>query len=100
MLKDVLPVAGSVFKSSQQLYYLGVQSVYVSLERGLFALLLDYLVYLFFGFFIHLFDPARMYSSVGYQLFERASRYLAFYGIEARQNDRLRSIVDYEIDTG
>ena len=77
-----------------------MQIVEAELERDRRAFLAHRLV----GFFLHLlddfFDPRRVNAAVGDQPLDRLLRDLAAVGIEARQDDRARRVVDDEVDAG
>ena len=100
VLEHVLAVGGAELQAAQQLDQLGVQAVDVGIEGGLFALLPDALLHLAAGFFHHLFDAARLDAAVQDQLFQGHPGNLAADGVETGEDDRLRRVVDDQVNAG
>ena len=98
MIEHILPVARTIFQTSQELHKLGVQAVYARIERCLFSGFLDALVDFAFRFVHHFLDTRGVNAPVRDQLFESDTRDLAAYRIETGQNDSLRRVVDNEVD--
>ena len=72
----------------------------VRLEDRLRTCLVDLLVELRLRLVVHLLDPGRMDPAVLDELFERELRDLAADPVERRQDDRVRRVVDDEVDPG
>ena len=100
VLEDVLAVARPVPKPPEDLDELLVELAAVRLEDGLLAGLLDVLLELRLRLVVHLLDSRRMDASVLDQLLERDPRCLAADPVERRKHDRVRRVVDDEVDAG
>ena len=72
----------------------------VRLEDRLLARLVDLLVELGLRVVVHLLDPRRVDAAVLDQLLERELRDLAADAVERREHDRVRRVVDDEVDAG
>ena len=72
----------------------------VRLEDGLFARLADEVVYLGLRLVVHLLDARRMDAAVLEQLLKRQLRDLSANAVERGEDDRLRGVVDDEVDAG
>ena len=70
------------------------------LEDRLLAGLADVILELGLREVVHLLDPGRMDPAVLDQLLERRPRDLAAEAVEGREDDRLRRVVDDEVDAG
>ena len=100
VIQHVLAVAGAVLQAAHQLLQLRMQVVHAELEGGGLAVL----AHRFFHLRLHLLDDfldaGGMDAAVGDQALDRLLRDFAAVGIEARQDDRARRVVDDEIDAG
>jgi hypothetical protein len=72
----------------------------VGLEDGLLAGLLDVLLDLRLRAVVHLLDARRVNAPVLDELGQRELRHLAAHAVKGREDDRLRRVVDDEVDTG
>ena len=77
-----------------------MQSVHAALVRGPLAGLDDSLVDFFLRLVDDLLDPSRMNPSVGDKFLERETRHFAPHRIEAGDDDRVRRVVDDDVDSG
>src|SRR5690606_18629998 len=100
MLQYVLTIACPVFQPSENFDQIWMQAMYPDLKGRLFAVFANSLVDFLARLLDHLFDAGRVDTAIGHQLLQRSTGNFASDGIKARQNDRFRCIVDYEIDTG
>ena len=100
VLEDVLPVARPVAQPAEDLHELLVELAAVRLEDGLLARLLHVLLELGLRLVVHLLDPRRVDATVLHQLLERQARDLAPEPVEGREHDRVRRVVDDEVDAG
>ena len=98
--EHVLAVARAELQASHQPENLGVEVVQAELERDRPALFAHLVVGFVLDLLDDLFDTGRMDPSVDDQPFDGFLRDLAPIGIETRQDDRARRIVDNEIDAG
>ena len=98
VLEDVLPVARPVAQPAEDLDELLVQLAAVRLEHRLLAGLPDVLLELRLRVVVHLLDPRRVDPAVLDQLVERQPRDLAAERVERREDDRVRRVVDDEVD--
>ena len=98
VLEDVLPVARPVPESAEDLDELLVELAAVRLEHGLLARLSDVLLELRLRLVVHLLDARRMDPAVLDELVEREAGDLASQRVERRQDDRVRRVVDDEVD--
>ena len=98
VLQDVLAVARPVPEPAEDLDELLVQLAAVRLEDRLLAGLPDVLVELRLRLVVHLLDPGRVDTAVLDELVEREARDLAPERVERRQHDRVRRVVDDEVD--
>src|SRR5207253_104883 len=92
--------ARAVAEAPEDLHELFVELPAVRLEDRLITGLDDVLVDLGLGLVVHLLDPGGMDTAVLDQLRERELRDLAADAVEGREHDRLRGIVDDEVDPG
>ena len=100
VLEHVLAVARAVAQPAEDLHELLVELAAVRLEDRLLAGLADVLVELGLRLVVHLLDPRRVDAPVLDQLLERHPRDLAAEAVERREHDRLRRVVDDEVDAG
>src|SRR5258706_12673561 len=100
MLEDVLAVARAPAHTPDQLHELRMQSVNADLVRPLLARLDDLRVDFLTRLVDDLFDSAWVNSAIRHQLFERESRHFAADRIEAGHDNRVRCIVDDDVDAG
>ena len=98
VLEHVLTEGGAIAKSSEGLDDLGVQVVDAGVEGGLLAGLLDALPHECLGLLVHLLDARRVDAAVGDEVLEGHASGLATNGLEAREQDGLRGVVDDERD--
>ena len=98
VLEDVLPVARAVAESAEDLHELLVELAAVRLEDGLLAGLADVLLELGLRLVVHLLDPGRVDPAVLDELVERHARDLAPQRVERGEDDRMRRVVDDEVD--
>ena len=100
VLKHVLTVARTVFKSTKQLNKLGIDTVYACFVSSLLAFFFDnrfdFLAALFHSFL----DARGVDTSVGDELFESHSRNLSANGVKRRDSDCLGRIVDNKVNAG
>ena len=100
VLEDVLSVARPEAEPPEDLHQLFVELAAVGLEHRLLAGLEDVILHLGLRLVVHLLDPSRMDAPVLDQLDERHLRGLAADAVEGREHDRLRRVVDDEVDAG
>ena len=100
VLEDVLPVARAVAEAAEDLHELLVERAAVRLEDRLLARLADDLLDLRLRLVVHLLDPRRVDAAVLDQLRQREARHLAAQPVERREHDRVRRVVDDEVDAG
>ena len=100
MLQQVLPVAEPEVEPAQELQLLGMQPVDAGLERRPLAGLADPSIDVPLRFLHHLLDPRRVDPAVGQELLQRHLRDFAANRIERGDRDRLRGVVDDQIDPG
>ena len=100
VLEDVLTVARPISQATEHPHELLVELAAVRLEHGLLAGLHHVLLELGLGLVVHLLDSSRMDASVLDELVERQSRDLASERIERGEHDRMRGVVDDEVDAG
>ena len=100
VLEDVLPVARAVAQASEHAHELLVELAAVRLEDRLLAGLQDVLLELRLRLVVHLLDSSGMDAAVLDQLVERHPRDLAAQRVERREHDRVRRVVDDEVDAG
>src|SRR5713101_5829987 len=98
VLEDVLSVTGAIAQPSEDLDQLLVELSAVGLENALFAGLHDGVLDHRFRGVVGVLDARRVNPSILDQLRERESRDLATDAVERGQNDRLRGVVDDEVD--
>jgi hypothetical protein len=77
-----------------------VELAALGLEDRLLARLADVILELGLREVVHLLDPCRMDAAVFDQLLERRARDLAAEPVERGEDDRLRGVVDDEVDPG
>ena len=77
-----------------------MQPVNAGVVRGLFARLDDLRIDFLARLVDDLLDAARMDSSVGHELLQREPRDFAPHRVEAGDDDRVRRVVDDDVDTG
>ena len=97
MLQDVLTVTGAPLHPPDELHELGMQSVHASLVRGRLAGLHNGSVDFSPCLVHHLFDPPGMNAAVGHEFFQGEARDFPAHGIEARDHDGVRRIVDDDV---
>ena len=100
VLEDVLSVARAVAQLADDLHELLVELATAGLENRLLPGLADVVLELGLREVVHLLDPRRVDPPVLDQLLERRPRHLAPEPVEGREDDRLRCVVDDEVDTG
>src|SRR5207244_11569486 len=98
VLGRVLAVARPVAQAAEDLPQLLVEVAAVRLEDRLFPGLPDELLDLRLRLVVRLLDPRRMDPAVLDQLREGHLRDLAAKAVERREDDRLRRVVDDEVD--
>ena len=98
--QHVLTVAGAVLHSAEVADELVMQTVYADLKHCGFARLADRLIDFLARLLDHLFDARGMDASVHDQLFKADARDLSAHRVERGQDDRLRRVVDDQIDAG
>ena len=100
VLEDVLPVARAVAEPAEHPHELLVELAAVRLEHRLLARLQDVLLELRFRLVVHLLDPRGMDATVLDELVERHAGGLAAKRVERGEHDRVRRVVDDEVDAG
>ncbi len=100
VLELVLPVRRPKFQPPDDLHDLWMKTGDARLIGGRLALLLDLLLDLLLGLGHDLLDPRRMDAAILHQLGERQPGDLPPYRVEARQRDRVRRVVDDQVDPG
>src|SRR3989442_12029553 len=98
VLEDVLAVARPEAESAENFDELLVERAAVRLEDGLLARMDDVLLDLRLRLVIHLLDSSRMDAAVLDQLGKGQLGNLAADPVEGGENDRLRGVVDDEVD--
>ena len=98
VLEDVLAVARAIAEPPEHLRQLLVHVAAVRLEHGLLAGLADVLLELGLRGVVGVLDPRRMNAAVLDQLLQRHPRQLAADAVERGEHDRLRRVVDDEVD--
>ena len=94
------PYDGAELQSADHFDDLGMQAGHARLVGRRLALLADLLLDLLLGLGDDLFDARRMDAAVLDQLGQRQPGDLAAHRIEARQRDRVRRVVDDQVDAG
>ena len=89
-----------VVAKAEKLDKVGMKSEHACFKHGGFTRFLNLRFKLAAGFLHHFLDTSRMNSAVGNKFFKRNTSDFTSYGIKARKNDRLRSIVDNEVNAG
>jgi hypothetical protein len=100
VLEDVLAVARPVAEAAEDLDELLVHLPAVRLEDGLLPGLADEVVDLRLRPVVHLLDAGRVDAAVLDELDQRQLGHLAADSVERREHDRLRGVVDDEVDAG
>ena len=100
VLEHVLTVRSAVMQAAQQFHDFGVQAVHVDFEAGLFPVFANRFVDLFCDLLDDFFDPRGMNAPIRYEPVERLPRNFAANGIEPGQDDRLRRVVDDDVNAG
>ena len=100
VLEHVLSVARPEAQPPEDRDELLAELAAVRLEDGLGACLVDLLVELGLREVVHLLDACRVDPAVLHQLLERELRDLPPDAVERRENDRVRCVVDDEVDAG
>ena len=100
VLEHVLAVARAVSHAAQELDQFVVDAVHVGLKDRLLAGLADLVVHLAAGLLDHFLDAGRMDAAVGNELLQRDARDLAANRVERGDDDRLRRVVDDQVDAG
>ena len=98
VLEDVLAVARAEAQAAEDVHELLVEGAAVRLEHGLLAGLADDILDLRLRLVVHLLDPGRVDAPVLDQLRQRQARDLAAQAVERREDDRVRRVVDDEVD--
>ena len=96
----VLAVAVAELEAAHGADQLRVQPVHAGLVGGLLALLAQLLVHLRLGPRHHLLDPRGVEAPVRDQLQQGDPRHLAAHRVERGEHDRLRGVVDDQVDAG
>ena len=97
MVQDALAKRGAESKATKRANKFRVQVMDANVERRLLASLLDLLVHELFSLRVHLFDAGRVDAAVSDEVFHGNAADLATNGIETRNGNALRSIVDEQI---
>src|SRR5438067_1114136 len=97
---QALGVAVAVLEHAEELHQLGVDAVHTHLEHGPLARLPDGLVQLLLRLAYHLLDAPRVDAPVGEEALEREAGELATDRVVARDDHRLRRVVDDQVDPG
>ena len=100
MLQDILTIARPVFQPTKKLDQLDMHTVRCDIECCLLSGLPHGNIKLFLHLLNNLFNPGRMYSAVHDQSFQCQPGHFPPHRIKAGKNDRLRGVVNYDIDTG
>src|SRR5918999_3822001 len=100
MLEDVLAIARPPVHAPDELDDLGVQAMYAGLVGRLLADVDDLGLDLLAGFVDDFLDSARMDAPVGDKLLEGEASNLPPDRIEARDDHRVRRVVDDDVDPG
>src|SRR5579862_36252 len=100
VLEHVLPVARPEAKTADDLLQLLVERPAVRLEDRLLAGLPHDLFQLRLRLVVRLLDPRRMDPAVLDELRQRQARDLAAEPVEGRQHNRVRRVIDDEVDAG
>ena len=100
VLEDVLAVARAEAEAPEDADELLAQLAAIGLEDSLRARLVDLLVELRLRRVVHLLDPGGMDPAVLDELFERELRHLTPDPVERGEDDRVRRVVDDEINAG
>src|SRR5579862_218349 len=100
VLEDVLPVARAEAETAEDDGELFGERAAVRLEHRLLAGLADELLHLGFRLVVRLLDPRWMDPAVLDELRQREPRDLAPEAVEGRENDRMRCVVDDEVNAG
>ena len=100
MLQHVLAVAGTVAHAAQQLDQIRVHAVHVGLQNGALAVLLDLVFNLTLRLLNRLLDSGRVDSAVLNQALQRNAGNLTLDRVVAGKGNRLRGVVDNQVDAG
>src|SRR3954469_16569565 len=100
VLQDVLAVARAELEPAEDAHDLLRELTAVGLEDRLGAGLRDLLLDLRLRLVVRLLDPGRVDAPVLDQLYEGEARDLAADAVERGEDDRLRGVVDDEVDAG
>ena len=100
VLEHVLAVARAEAQPAEDLHELLVERAAVRLEHRLLAGLADDLLELRLRLVVRLLDARRVDAPVLDQLRQRQPRDLAAEPVERREHDRVRRVVDDEVDAG
>src|SRR5438552_9746753 len=98
--EHVLRIAVAVLEHADQLHELGMDAVHADLEHRPLTGLADRLFQLLLRLADHLLDAPGVDAPVGQQPLEREPRELTTDRVVAGDDDRLRRVVDDEVDTG
>ena len=98
MLQNVLGIACAIFEFTQELDQIRMYAVNSNIEGRLFPSFADGIVDLGVDLLHNLLNACGMNPPVGYQAFKRDSGNFAPNGIETREDHRLRSIINDQID--
>ena len=100
MVQHVLPIAGSVPESADELHQLAVEPVYVGFQDGTLALLLDLVFHLTPCLVYHFLNAGGVNPAVADELLQGDPGNLPAHMVKAGQGNGLRGIVDDEIHAG
>src|SRR6185437_4437517 len=100
MLENVLAVARAPAHPADQLDELGMQAVNAGVVGRLLARLDNLRLDLLSRFVDDFFDSPGVDAAVGDELLERQARRLASHGVEAGYDDRIRRVIDDDVDAG
>ena len=99
MLQQVLSIGRTVFHLTDDANQLGMQAVDTKVDGGTLTRLDNLVLQLLLHLGNDLLDTCGMDTSVGYQLMECQTASLAANGVEGRDNDGLRRVVDDDFNT-
>ena len=83
MVKNVLTVAGTVLKTTDEFNKLIVDTVYTGIDNSSFTCLFDCLVNFSLCFFVYLLDKSGMDTAVSDEFFKSESCNFTAYGVKA-----------------
>ena len=100
VVEHILTVTGTELQTAEQAYKLCVDAVDTDLKDSTFTGLLDDGINFTAGFFHHFLNAGGMNTTVGNEFFQSETSNLTADRVKAGQSDRLRHIVDDQIDAG